>query len=229
MTVYTLKGVGIGLPDWLVGTAIEDKIRAGDYESKESDAALKRLRKGWTVLELGAGLGFVSSVCASVVGAENVISVEANPRMLDPVRANLERNGFGDVTLLHGAVVGDDHTGETVTFRAGKLFWGGSIVAEGKHHDDMVEVPALPMSHLLAIYEPKFVMMDIEGAEAQLFERPWPRCVKHVVMEIHPSRYEDKLVIKRMVDCMSKSGLTYDPVMSNGRTLGFMRVAKGRG
>ena len=120
MTVYTLKGVGIGLPDWLVGTAIEDKIRAGDYESKESDAALKRLRKGWTVLELGAGLGFVSSVCASVVGAENVISVEANPRMLDPVRANLERNGFGDVTLLHGAVVGDDHTGETVTFRAGK-------------------------------------------------------------------------------------------------------------
>ncbi|MEP2534224.1 FkbM family methyltransferase [Shimia sp.] len=228
MAVYLHKGIDIGLPDWLIGTAIEGKIASGEYENKESEAALKRVRKGWTVLELGAGLGFVSSICASVAGAENVISVEANPRMLDPVRANLNRNGFDEVTLLHGAVVGDDHESETVRFRAGSLFWGGSIVEEGKSHDDMVEVPALPLTHLLAIYEPKFVMMDIEGAEQYLFDRPWPRCVKHVVMEIHPSRYPQK-VIRKIVDCMSKSGLTYDPVMSSGRTLGFMRVAKGRG
>ncbi|PSL19756.1 FkbM family methyltransferase [Shimia abyssi] len=227
MSVHVHKGIEIELPDWLVGSRIEDKIAAGEYENKESEAALKRIRAGWSVLEIGAGLGFVSSVCAAQAGAENVVSVEANPKMLDPIRNNLKRNGYEDVTLLHGAVVGDDHENETVKFRAGSLFWGGAIVEDGKSHDDMVEVPAVPMSHLLMIYEPKFVMMDIEGAEQWLFERPWPRCVKHVVMEIHPGKYEPR-VIKRIVDCMSKSGLTYDPVMSSGRTLGFMRVGKGK-
>jgi hypothetical protein len=43
------------------------------------------------------------------------------------------------------------------------------------------------------------------------------------VLELHPPRYSDT-VIKRIVDCMSDSGLTYDPVTSRGRVLGFRRV-----
>ncbi|CUH68293.1 hypothetical protein TG4357_03496 [Thalassovita gelatinovora] len=31
-------------------------------------------------------------------------------------------------------------------------------------------------------------------------------------------------MIKRIVDCMSESGLTYDPVASNGRVIGFAWV-----
>lgn len=225
MTVYTLKGIEVGIPDWLKDTRIEAKLASGDYENKESAAAQVRIKKGWRVLEIGAGLGYVSSICAQQAGAENVMSVEANPKMLDVVRANLERNGQGGVTLVHGAVVGDQHEEESVKFRAGTLFWGGSLVEEGKSPDDMVEVPAVPIGHLLAIHQPEFVMMDIEGGEQFLFDETWPKCVRHVVLELHQSKYPRK-VIKKIVDCMSRSGLTYDPATSSGRTLGFMRVGK---
>ncbi|TCL08761.1 FkbM family methyltransferase [Shimia isoporae] len=225
MTVYTLKGIEVGIPDWLKDTRIEAKLASGDYENKESEAALKRIKKGWRVLEIGAGLGYVSSICAQTAGAENVMSVEANPKMLDPIRANLDRNGQKGVNLVHGAVVGDSHSSETVKFRAGALFWGGGLVEEGASPDDMVEVPALPIGHLLAIHQPQFVMMDIEGGEQFLFDEKWPKCVRHVVLELHQSKYPRK-VIKKIVDCMSRSGLTYDPSTSSGRTLGFMRVGK---
>ncbi|MGR3712990.1 MAG: FkbM family methyltransferase [Shimia sp.] len=225
MAVYTLKGIEIETPDWLGGTGIAEKLASGDYEYKESEAALKRIKPGWRVLEIGAGLGYVSAICAQAAGAENVVSVEANPKMLDVIRANLERNGQGGVSLMHGAVVGDAHMSETVKFQAGALFWGGSLVEEGKSPDDMVEVPALPIGHLLAIHQPYFVMMDIEGGEQFLFDQKWPKCVRHVVLEIHLSKYPRK-VLKKIVDCMSRSGLTYDPATSSGRTLGFMRVGK---
>ncbi|MCP4822236.1 MAG: FkbM family methyltransferase [Shimia sp.] len=225
MTVYTLKGIEVGIPDWLKDTRIEAKLASGDYENKESAAALRRVKQGWRVLEIGAGLGYVSSICAQAAGAENVMSVEANPKMLDPIRANLARNGQDGVTLVHGAVVGDAHKEESVTFRAGALFWGGSLVEKDSSFDDLVEVPAVPIGHLLAIHEPHFVMMDIEGGEQFLFDEKWPKCVRHVVLELHLSKYPRK-TLKKIVDCMSRSGLTYDPATSSGRTLGFMRVGK---
>ena len=46
------------------------------------------------------------------------------------------------------------------------------------------------------------------------------------MLELHPGRYADT-VIQRIVDCMSASGLTYDPGPSHGRILCFRRV-RGR-
>ncbi len=227
MTEYTLKGVKVGLPHWLKDTKIEAKLAAGNYESRESDAALKRIKPGWKVLEIGAGLGYVSTICAQLAGAENVTSLEANPQMLDQIRDTLARNGQEKVNLWHGAVVGDGHDGDTVAFRAGALFWGGGLVEDGRSEKGMIEVPAVSISDLLTIVQPRFVIMDIEGAEQHLFDSPWPKCVRHVVMEIHMSKYP-RHVLQKMVDCMSRSGLTYDPATSSGRTLGFMRVGPSK-
>ena len=37
-------------------------------------------------------------------------------------------------------------------------------------------------------------VVDIEGAEAHLFDRPWPRHLRFVMMELHPSRYPDTVI-----------------------------------
>ncbi|GAA6208090.1 hypothetical protein NBRC116601_13830 [Cognatishimia sp. WU-CL00825] len=223
MSVHNLAGVRLELPDWLQGTAIEEKILAGEYEGSEAHAARQRIRPGMRVLEIGAGLGFVSAICAQTAGAENVISVEANPQMLAPLQNNLNQNELGEVKVIHGAVVGDAYRDLVVNFRAGALFWGGSVLDEGQSHTDMVSVPALPIGALLEMHRPRFVMLDVEGGEAALFSTPWPKYVRFVVLELHPRKYAPATV-KQIVDCMSASGLTYDPVSSRGRTLGFMRA-----
>ncbi len=65
--------------------------------------------------------------------------------------------------------------------------------------------------------------MDIEGAEEHLFDQKWPRFIRQVILEIHPNLYGNS-IIKTIVDCMSKSGMTYDPGYSRGALLGFRRV-----
>lgn len=223
MRVFTINDIEIELPDWLEGTAIETKLASGDYEGHEAHAALQRIKPGMRVLEVGAGLGYVSSICAKLAGPAAVVSVEANPRMVEAAKATLKRNGFEEVLLEHGAVVGNGHHDAMVNFRAGTLFWGGATLPNGVEKEDMVSVPALRIRPLLMEFRPRFVMLDVEGGEADLFKKPWPPFVKFVVLELHPSKY-DTSVIKEIVDCMSETGLTYDPVTSRGRTLGFRRV-----
>lgn len=174
----------------------------------------------------GAGIGYVAALCARVVGAETVTCVEANPAMLPVIRANLDRNGYGAATLLHGAVAGREGAEAPIAFDGAKSFWAGRIADEASAAARRVDVPALGLDGLLRRVRPQVVIMDIEGAEAHLFDAPWPAHVRSVMMELHPGRYPDT-VVQRIVDCMSASGLTYDPGPSCGRILCFRKV-RGR-
>ncbi|MBE0454439.1 FkbM family methyltransferase [Roseovarius autotrophicus] len=226
MAEYQIDGLRLEVPEALLNDRIRAKLCSGEYEAHEAQAAAMRLKPGHRVLELGAGIGYVASVCARIVGPENVTTVEANPALLPVIRANLAHNGFGAVTLVHGAVGGMAGGDAPLAFDAARSFWAARIVEEGASPETLVEVPHLGLGALMARMRPHVVIMDIEGAEAHLFNAPWPEHVLHVMMELHPGRYPDA-VIKRIVDCMSDSGLTYDPGPSRGRILCFRRV-RGR-
>lgn len=223
MAEFVINGVALDVPDGMLNARLSDKLTAGGYEGHEAHAAKMRVRDGNRVLELGAGIGYIASICASITGAENVFTVEANPDMLPVIRANLDRNGHQAVTLIHGAVTGLEEDDETIAFERKKTFWAGRIAGVDSDPGAVVQVPLLNIRTLLTELRPNVVIMDIEGAEAQLFDFKWPRHVRGVMMELHPKQYPDS-VIKRIVDCMSASGLTYDPVASRGRILGFRRV-----
>lgn len=223
MAEYEINGVKLQIPDELLSKRIAEKLESGRYEGHEANAALMRVRGDTRVLELGSGLGYIASICAAIAGPGNVTTVEANPDMLPVVRGNLERNGFADVTLLHGAVTGQADAGDAIEFERTKAFWGASIAREGSNPDAVVSVPLLRLSDLLKRYRPHIVIMDIEGAEQTLFDEAWPAHVRSVMMELHPGRYPDT-TIKKIIDCLSASGLTYDPGPSRGRILGFRRL-----
>ncbi|WP_412504653.1 FkbM family methyltransferase [Roseovarius sp. SYSU LYC5161] len=223
MPEFQLNGVTLSVPEAMLGGKLADKLSSAGYEAHEARAALMRLRAGQRVLELGGGLGYVSAVCAGVTGAENVVTVEANPDMLPVIRGNLDRNGFGEARLVHGAVVGTVTTDEPIAFDRKKTFWAGRLADMESDPGAVVNVPVLRLDTLLARYRPDMVVMDVEGAERLLFDAPWPAHVRNVILELHPGQYPDS-VIKTIVDCMSASGLTYDPGPSRGRILGFRRV-----
>lgn len=223
MTRYDINGVTLDVPDAFLNDRLSHKLASGGYEAHEARAALMRLRPGQRVLELGAGLGYIATLCAGVVGASNVVSVEANPGLLPVIRANLDANGQGAVTLLHGAVAGPDSDDDTIIFDPSRCFWAGHLAESGSDTARLVTVPLLRLDGLLAAHRPHLVIMDIEGAEQYLFDAPWPGFVRAVMMELHPRRYDDS-VIKRIVDCLSASGLTYDPGPSRGAILCFRRV-----
>jgi FkbM family methyltransferase len=217
-----LDGLEIELPAALAPAELRRKLTSGEYEGAEARAARARIREGQRVLDLGAGLGFVTMLAARAAGPANVLAVEANPELIPAIRANLERNGLGAVDLRHGAVVPGraDADPAPVRLRTGAAFTSSSVGPGGG-----VEVPAIPLARLLREHRPHVVTMDVEGMEARLFadHMPWPACLRLLVLELHPKRY-DAHAIKRIVDAMSARNMTYDPLTSAGRVLGLRRV-----
>ncbi|KUP92069.1 protein-L-isoaspartate O-methyltransferase [Tritonibacter horizontis] len=224
MARFQFDTVVLEVPDTLLTTSIAEKMATGGYERSEARAAAMRVRPGHRVLELGSGVGYISSLCAQITDPANIVTVEANPEVLGVIRRNLDLNNAAAVTLIHGAVVGRDFAEESVLFRIGRAFWGSSMAEDTASGDAVVEVPALSLCELLATHRPNVVIMDIEGAEQYLFDWKWPRHVRQLIMELHPSKYSSRTV-KKMVDCMSQSGLTYDPGCSRGTLLGFRRAS----
>jgi FkbM family methyltransferase len=200
-------------------------LRDGTYEADEANAAERCVKDGFRVLELGAGIGYVTAICARRTAPENVLAVEANPALIPVIEDNLARNGAEDVTVLHGAVVPRAEEGETTPFACRITFpppvW--PPVAGGA-----VDVPMIGFHDLLRAHRPHVVLMDIEGAEMHLFDRPWKCPLRFCVLELHPRHYPPR-AIKRIVDAMSAMSMTYDPAVSRGKILGFRRVWKNGG
>jgi hypothetical protein len=86
-----------------------------------------------------------------------------------------------------------------------------------------VRVPLISVHDLIRAHKPHVVLMDVEGAEADMFGRPWKCPLRFCVMELHPKKY-DARVIKKIMDFMSRMDMTYDPVTSRGKILGFRKI-----
>ena len=219
MHEFRLNGVKLALPAGLATPAILEKLSDGTYEGDEARSADRCVRPGFRVLELGAGIGYVTTLCAQRAGPENVLSVEANPDLLPVIEANLARNGMQGVSLMHGAVTGPVEEGATAEFAVSEGYTGSSLDGKGRG----VTVPLISVHDLIRAHKPHVVLMDVEGAEADMFNRLWKCPLRFCVMELHPRKYHAR-VIKKIVDFMSQMDMTYDPVTSRGKILGFRKV-----
>lgn len=216
---FRLKGINLGLPDVLATPEIVQKLTEGTYEEDEANAALRCVRPGFRVLELGAGIGYVTALCAQRTAPEQVVSVEANPALLQVVEANLARNGMAGVNLVHAAVTGAVAEGATGLFALSAGYTGSSLDGKGRP----IRVPLVSVHALIRQHKPHVVLMDVEGAEADMFDRIWNCPLRFCVMELHPKKYQPR-VIKKIVDVMSQMDMTYDPITSRGKILGFRKV-----
>jgi FkbM family methyltransferase len=219
MHEFRLNGVDLAVPSGLATPAILGKLADGTYEEDEARSADRCVRDGFRVLELGAGIGYVTALCAQRTGPGNVLSVEANPDLLPVIEANLARNGLSGVSVMHGAVTGPVDEGATAEFAVSDGFTGSSLTGKGRG----VTVPLVSVHDLIRAHKPHVVLMDVEGAEAEMFGRPWKCPLRFCVMELHPRKYQPR-VVKRIVDFMSRMDMTYDPVTSRGKVLGFRKV-----
>lgn len=85
----------------------EAALFLGTYLS--SSAGLD-LIKGKTVLELGAGTGFLSILCAKHLGARYVLSTDGSTEIVNDLDSNLIINGLGKSNLINTAVFEWGHT-----------------------------------------------------------------------------------------------------------------------
>lgn len=121
------------------------------------------LRPGDLAVDVGANVGAYTLFLAKLVGpAGEVIACEPDPRNLERLRANVERNGLRQVeieALAIGAAPGE------VNFATG-LDSIGHVASEGAAGS--LRVPVTTLDALCARRRPAFIKVDVEGFEPEV-------------------------------------------------------------
>ena len=174
---------GIALP--LAHPAITPPIRRdiyfGDYERKELDVIERRLEPKDRVMEIGAGIGFLSAYCARVVGGDRVHAYEANPALIEIIREVHERNQV-QPSVVH-ALLGRG-AGEREFFLE-KDYWASSFTRRSPKAT-CIKVRQLDLDEELRRVSPSFLIVDVEGGECELLRGADLAAVSKLCLEVHP-------------------------------------------
>jgi FkbM family methyltransferase len=173
---------------------ILEYLYAGDYERSELKPLRKHLRPDDVVMELGAGIGFISLQCARRVGADQVFSFEANPGLEPHIRRNYQLNRL--YPQLEICLLGQVH-GEA-DFYIHDQFWASTTVP-GINGMRAIRVPVRPLNEEIRRIDPTFLVLDIEGGERELFRFIDFHHIEKIALELHTALIgdEETAAIKR--------------------------------
>ena len=176
-----VAGIDLPLRHPLITPPIERDIYFGDYERKELDIIERRLEPADTVMEIGAGIGFLSAYCARVVGNERVFAYEANPALHELIRDVHARNKVQPHVVQ--ALLGDGEAERDFFVEAD--YWASSLVRRSAQAN-CVRIRQLDFNAELRRVRPTFLIVDVEGGEYELLRRADLSGVSKLCLEVHP-------------------------------------------
>ena len=157
------------------------KLALGRHTRHERDLLVRALREDDRVLELGGGIGMVAIECARRIGSDRVTSYEANPELESLIRENYALN---DVSPdLRMAMVGPEPGSRA--FNLSDKFSHSSVYDVGETART-VSVPVHAFGQVMAEVRPSVLVVDIQGAERELFRHADLGGVRLILVELHP-------------------------------------------
>lgn len=172
---------------------VPEVYRQGTYEPLVAAAVARIVRPGWTVLDIGAHVGFFTLLMAKIVGdSGHVIAFEAHPDNAAALEVNVKRNRLDHrVQVVNKAV--SDVDGTFVNLYPGRgstSEW--NIVGhdvDGRTTEPALVVPTVSLDgYLGAMTKIGFTKIDIEGAESLALkgmEQQIKRDNPLLIIEIH--------------------------------------------
>lgn len=177
--VISIEGVRIRVGRHM-SRRVERALSKGGYEREELRLIGEVLSPGDVVLEVGAGLGLVSTFCAKRVGSSRVYAYEADPDLEPCIRETYRLNAV-DPTLEMCAI--GPRAGR-VTLHRDKHLVSSSVVRR-RAGSRPVEVPGKALNYVVEKVRPTLLVIDAEGAEREMFDGAELPSVRKVVLELH--------------------------------------------
>jgi FkbM family methyltransferase len=160
--------------------------------------AASRWRAGWPRV----GVDPLSD-CAKRVGSKNVHAYEANPELIPLIRGTYARNEVAPILVNALLAQGE---GER-DFRLAGEFWAPSA-----HRSDgakTIKVRRVDLNTELARIRPSFLIVDIEGGEAEFFASANLQSVRKICVETHADVLGDR-VLSEMFSALVAQGVALD-------------------
>jgi FkbM family methyltransferase len=178
-SIITIEGVRIRIGKHM-SRRVERALSKGGYEREELRLIGAVLSPADVVLEVGAGLGLVSTYCAQRIGSNRVFAYEADPELESCIRETYHLNRV-EPTLEMCAV--GAQAGRVTLYRDKHLV--SSSVVRRRVGSRPVEVPGRALNYVVEKVRPTLLIIDAEGAERDLFENAHLPTVNKIVLELH--------------------------------------------
>ncbi|MFV2002446.1 MAG: FkbM family methyltransferase [Paracoccaceae bacterium] len=217
---------GIRFPDdpGVISRRIRRALRTEGYENREYEAVRALVGPDDVVLELGAGIGFMSSVAARLCRAREVQTFEANPALISYIRSVHDLNDIKNVTVTN-ALLGP-RARKPVDFHVRKNLLASSMSPLLGDRDGGVvsveKVRVLGVNTVLKKLKPTVLICDIEGGEASLLPAADLSCLNIAIVELHP-QWIGQAGVGAVFEAMRAAGLTYFPKRSNKKVVTFRK------
>ncbi|KID12521.1 FkbM family methyltransferase [Rhodobacteraceae bacterium PD-2] len=201
---------------------VRGALKQGTYERKECDAVLRVVRAGDRVLELGGGIGYMSTLLSVKAGAGHVTSYEATPALIPYIRSVHAANGVTNVDLRNALL--SPEAGAPVPFYIRRNFLASSMdpSTEKDAITQEVAIDRHALAPVLAEVRPDVLVCDIEGAEATLLPAGDWSGLRAAVIELHP-QWIGQSGVQAVFDAMARAGLTYFPKASEAKVVTFLK------
>ncbi|WP_259312750.1 FkbM family methyltransferase [Capillimicrobium parvum] len=191
-----------GIPGYLVGTtelAVQRELE-------------RRLRPGDVVHDVGASIGFLTVICARLVGPEGrVVAFEPGDDAAGRLRHNVALNGLRNVTLVRAGVV--DRAGRGAFTGHSSLVWGDVEAID----DGPIRLTTIDAEIAGGLPAPDLVKLDVEGTEGAALRGMAATLRDHrpvVLCEIHDTHDEVAALLDGAgydVAPLAGEGLSDDP------------------
>ncbi|WP_386625915.1 FkbM family methyltransferase [Sulfitobacter geojensis] len=188
------------------------------YERKESEAALRVVREGDVVVELGGGIGYMSTLVATKRKIKSVHVFEPNAKLIPYMKSVHAANGVTNAHITN-AILGPRRG--KVDFYIREPLIGSSLeVLEGEVDPPSVIVDVLDAKTTFKDIGANVLICDIEGAEVDLIPSIDLTGLRAAIIETHP-QWIGPEGIQKVFRAFMDAGLTYYHRGSEGKVIAF--------
>jgi FkbM family methyltransferase len=142
------------------------------FDARERDLLARRIREGFTFIDVGANIGAYSLFVAALAGPRaRILAVEPQPEIFARLTYNIAQNPFGTVKAVACALA--DKAGELTLFLDTANRGESSVRIVHTGHDGSIRVPATTLLSLMQSegYDRlDAIKLDVEGAEDLIIE-----------------------------------------------------------
>ncbi len=223
-STITHKQFGVIIP---TGDYLTDRLRQtiemGNYERWEGKLVGRLLAGGERILELGGGIGFISTLAVRTAKPELYHLVEANARLIPVIHETHRLNSITGVDVQNCIYTNNEAilAKGTARFAVSAHFTASSTRKSGKGRT-MVQVPARSFNDAAREHRYDTLICDIEGGELDLFAKADLQHFRTLVIELHKNVIGLK-GIHTIFSKLSKAGFAYDQDLSHGPVVTFRR------
>jgi FkbM family methyltransferase len=169
----------------------------GFWESWITQFVARRVRPGWTAIDVGANCGYFTLLMADLVGPHgHVIAVEPNPAMTPLLRRSVALNGFAERTTICEVAAGAADDGFTTLIVPDRSPGQSAMVSDASAPWDNCTKVAVPTATLDGLVSPgqrvDFIKIDAEGSEERILNGMNAMVEAYkpdLLLEFHPGRY----------------------------------------